>query len=81
MDRVAKKSRPSTRKPPPFLALFALEEATMQRATPLIFVGIALIIAGVLGLKLTGLNYWWAAIALGGIVGCTGGIKISLNVR
>ncbi|MFO0662716.1 MAG: hypothetical protein U0174_02135 [Polyangiaceae bacterium] len=53
----------------------------MQRATPLIFAGIALIVAGCLGLKMTGLNYWWAAIALGAIVGCTGGIKISLNVR
>ncbi len=53
----------------------------MQRATPLIFAGIAMIFAGVFALKWTGLNYWWALVALGAAVGCTGGIKISQNVR
>lgn len=53
----------------------------MQRGAAQIFLGIALIILGILGLKLTDLNYWWVAIALGGAIGSAGGISISKRAR
>lgn len=53
----------------------------MQRGTAEIFLGIGLIIIGILGLKLTDHNYWWGAIALGAVVGSKGGISISERAR
>ncbi|HVJ90300.1 MAG TPA: hypothetical protein VM580_10890 [Labilithrix sp.] len=53
----------------------------MQRGSAEIFLAIALIIVGVLALKLTDQNYWWAAIALGGIIGSKGGISVSQRAR
>lgn len=53
----------------------------MQRGSAEIFLGIGLIILGVLALKLTDLNYWWGAIALGAAVGSKGGIAISQRAR
>jgi len=53
----------------------------MQRGTAEIFLGIGLIILGILALKLTDQNYWWAAIALGAAVGSKGGISISQRAR
>jgi membrane-bound ClpP family serine protease len=53
----------------------------MQRGSVEIFLGIALIILGILGLKLTDMNYWWAAIALGGVIGSKGGISVSQRAR
>lgn len=53
----------------------------MQRGTAEIFLGIGLIIIGILGLKLSDHNYWWIAIALGAIVGSKGGISISERAR
>ncbi|AKV03871.1 hypothetical protein AKJ09_10534 [Labilithrix luteola] len=53
----------------------------MQRGTAQIFLGIGLILMGILGLKLTDLNLWWIAIALGGVVGTHGGISISQTAR
>ena len=53
----------------------------MQRGTAEIFLALGLIPIGILGLKLTDLNLFWAAIALAGAVGCHGGISISLRAR
>lgn len=53
----------------------------MQRGTAAIFLGIGLIILGILALKLTDLNYWWAAIALGAVTGARGGISIAQRAR
>ncbi len=53
----------------------------MQRGTAEIFLGIGLILLGILALKLTDQNYWWAAIALGGAIGSKGGISISQRAR
>jgi|GEM_PF-1125742 len=53
----------------------------MQRGSAEIFLAIALILVGILGLKLTDLNYFWAFIAAGAVVGCHGGISVSLSAR
>ncbi len=53
----------------------------MQRGTALMAAGIGLIIMGILALKLTDRNLWWALIALGGIVGSVGGISVSEKAR
>jgi hypothetical protein len=53
----------------------------MQRGSAEIFLGIGLIILGILALKLTDQNYWWTAIALGAVVGSKGGISISQRAR
>lgn len=53
----------------------------MQRGTAEIFLGIAIILIGILALKLTDMNVWWAAIALGGVIGSKGGISISTRAR
>jgi hypothetical protein len=53
----------------------------MQRGTVEIFFGLGVILIGVVSLKLTDLNYWWAAIALGAVVGVHGGISISQSAR
>lgn len=53
----------------------------MQRGSAEIFLGIGLIILGILALKLTDMNMWWAAIALGAIVGSHGGISIATRAR
>jgi hypothetical protein len=43
--------------------------------------GLALLIAGVLALKLTDLNLYWAAIAAGAGIGAYGGISVSKRAR
>ena len=53
----------------------------MQRGSAQIFLGIGLIIIGILGLKLTDMNLWWASIALGAAIGSAGGISISQKAR
>jgi hypothetical protein len=53
----------------------------MQRGSLLIGFGLALILAGVLGLKLTDLNVYWAGIAAGAAIGAFGGISISQRAR
>ena len=53
----------------------------MQKGSLLIFAGLPLIVGGVFMLKITGLNIWWAMVALGAIVGVIGGIQVSLNVK
>jgi hypothetical protein len=53
----------------------------MQRGSAEIFLGLGLIVLGILMLKLTDQNYWWAAIALGGLVGSKGGISVSQRAR
>ncbi|HRG95235.1 MAG TPA: hypothetical protein PLR99_03230 [Polyangiaceae bacterium] len=53
----------------------------MQRGTAFIFLGIGTILAGVLALKLTDMNVYWAVIALGGGLGCFGGISVSQRAR
>ena len=53
----------------------------MQRGSAEVFLGIGLIVIGIFGLKLTDLNYFWAALALGAIVGCHGAISVSERAR
>jgi hypothetical protein len=53
----------------------------MQRGTAEIFLGLGLIILGILALKLTDQNYWWALIALGAVAGSHGAISISQRAR
>ena len=53
----------------------------MQRGSLLLGFGVALVIAGVLALKLTDLNLYWAVIAAGAATGSFGGIKISQRAR
>ncbi len=53
----------------------------MQKGSLFIVLGLATLIAGVLALKLTDLNYFWALIALGAVVGVSGGIRNSLSAR
>jgi len=53
----------------------------MQRGSAEIFLGLGLVIIGILALKLTDMNYWWASIALGAAVGSKGAISISERSR
>lgn len=53
----------------------------MQRGTAEIFLAIGMILIGILALKLTDHNYWWALIALGSAVGSHGGISIAQRAR
>lgn len=53
----------------------------MQRGSAEIFLALGLILIGIMGLKLTDMNAFWAAIALGGAIGCHGGIAISQRAR
>ena len=53
----------------------------MQRGTAEIFLGITLILIGVLALKLTDRNLWWGLIALGSAIGSHGGIAVSKRAR
>lgn len=53
----------------------------MQRGSAEIFLGIGLIIIGILALKLTDVNLWWLSIALGAAIGSKGGISISQRAR
>jgi hypothetical protein len=53
----------------------------MQRGSAEIFLGLGLIILGILALKLTDENYWWACMALGAITGAHGGISVSTRAR
>jgi hypothetical protein len=53
----------------------------MQRGTAEIFLGLGLIILGILALKLTDQNYWWAVVALGAAAGAHGGISVSQRAR
>ena len=53
----------------------------MQRGTAEIFLALGLILIGIMGLKLTDMNIFWAAIALGAAVGCHGGISVSQKAR
>jgi hypothetical protein len=53
----------------------------MQRGTAEIFLGLGLIILGILALKLTDQNYWWAVVALGAAVGSHGGISVAQRAR
>jgi len=53
----------------------------MQRGSAEVFLGIGLIIIGFLGLKLTDMDLFWAAIALGAAIGCHGGISVSQRAR
>jgi uncharacterized membrane protein YbjE (DUF340 family) len=43
--------------------------------------GLALLLSGVVALKLTDLNIYWAAIAAGAGIGSYGGITVSKRAR
>lgn len=49
----------------------------MEKGTLTIFAGLPLILAGIVALKVTGLNLFWAAIALGAVIACFGGITLA----
>jgi hypothetical protein len=53
----------------------------MQRGSAEIFLALGLILIGIMGLKLTDMNLFWVAIALGAVVGCHGGISVSQRAR
>jgi len=53
----------------------------MQRGTAEIFLALGLVLIGILGLKLTDMNLFWAVIALGAVVSCHGGISVSQRAR
>lgn len=50
-----------------------------QRGTFLIFGGVPLILAGILGLKFTGIDLFWILIAGGAVVSTLGAIQVSLS--
>jgi len=56
-------------------------KSRMQRGSAEIFLGIGLIIIGILALKLTDVNLWWLSIALGAAIGSKGGISVSQRAR
>jgi hypothetical protein len=49
----------------------------LQKGTAQIFIGLLLLLAGVLSLLLTHEDIFWALVALGVAVGCLGGFKVS----
>ena len=49
----------------------------LGKGTPLIFLGLLLLLAGVVSLLLTHEDICWAGIALGAIVGSMGAFKVS----
>jgi hypothetical protein len=49
----------------------------MHRGSVQIFLGMFLILAGIVMIKMTDQNMWWALIVLGAIVGSKGGIEVS----
>lgn len=53
----------------------------MQRGSALIFLGIGLVFLGVISLKITGRDLFWAVAAGGAVVGCIGGISVSQKAR
>ena len=53
----------------------------MQRGTALIVLGLGLIVMGILALKLTDRNLFWALIAAGAATASRGGISISQRTR
>jgi hypothetical protein len=53
----------------------------MQRGSAEIFLGLALIIIAIIGMKMTDMNLFWALIALGAALGCHGGISVSQRAR
>lgn len=52
-----------------------------QRGTFFIFGGVPFILAGVFGLKLTGIDLSWALIALGALISIYGAIQVSLSTK
>lgn len=53
----------------------------MQRGSAEIFLALGMIIVGILALKITDHNYWWALMATGAALGCKGGISIAERSR
>jgi hypothetical protein len=53
----------------------------MQRGTAEIFLGLGLITLGIVALKMTDMDLFWALIALGAVIGSKGGISVSQRAR
>jgi hypothetical protein len=53
----------------------------MQKGSLFIFAALPLIVGGVVMLKVSGLSFWWASVALGAVLGTSGGIQVSQNIK
>jgi hypothetical protein len=53
----------------------------MQKGSLFIFMGLPLILLGVVMLKVSGLDFWWLVVAIGAAVGTHGGIQLSQNLK
>jgi hypothetical protein len=51
----------------------------MEKGTFITLAGLPMILAGIVGLKVTGLNLCWIPLAAGAIIACYGGITLSLK--
>ncbi len=49
----------------------------LQKGTVQLFIGLHLLLAGVIGLLLTHEDFLWALVALGAAVACIGSFKLS----
>ncbi len=49
----------------------------LQKGTVQLFIGLHVLLAGILGLLLTHEDLAWAVVALGAAIGCAGGFKLS----
>lgn len=54
--------------------------AMLHKGSLFILAGLPLVLAGVVGLKVSGLDACWVLIALGAITGVAGGVQLSLPV-
>ena len=52
----------------------------LHKGSLFVLAGLPLILAGVVGLKVSGLDVCWVLIALGAVTGVAGGVQLSLPV-
>ncbi len=55
-------------------------KAMLHKGSLFILAGLPLVLAGVVGLKVSGLDACWVLIALGAVTGVAGGVQLSLPV-
>jgi hypothetical protein len=49
----------------------------LQKGSAQVFVGLGMVVAGILALKITAQNYWWALFLAGIAIAAKGGIDVS----